>query len=51
MGRGLRGRGSDAAYGGFNDIRPHSPAMEDFVTGLAWAARWDGFSVGARSGP
>ncbi|SBT40241.1 calcium-binding protein [Micromonospora auratinigra] len=28
----------NAAYGGFNDIRQHSPAMQDFLTRLAWAA-------------
>ncbi|MDO3702850.1 calcium-binding protein [Micromonospora sp. C28SCA-DRY-2] len=27
----------NAAYGGFNDIRQHSPAMQDFLTRLAWA--------------
>lgn len=27
----------NAAYGGFNDVRQHSPAMQDFLTRLAWA--------------
>ncbi|PSK65090.1 Bifunctional hemolysin/adenylate cyclase [Micromonospora sp. MH33] len=27
----------NSAYGGFNDIRQHSPAMQDFLTRLAWA--------------
>ncbi|MFG1951577.1 hypothetical protein [Micromonospora sp. NPDC048830] len=27
----------NAAYGGFNDIRQHSPEMQDFLTRLAWA--------------
>ncbi|MFI7431219.1 hypothetical protein ACIBPB_29920 [Micromonospora sp. NPDC049836] len=26
----------NSAYGGFNDIRQHSPAMQDFLTRLAW---------------
>jgi Ca2+-binding RTX toxin-like protein len=27
----------NASYGGFNDIRQHSPAMRDFLQKLAWA--------------
>lgn len=27
----------NAAYGGFNDVRQHSPAMQDFLQSLAWA--------------
>ncbi|MFE9201453.1 hypothetical protein [Micromonospora sp. NPDC007230] len=27
----------NSAYGGFNDVRQHSPAMQDFLTRLAWA--------------
>ncbi|GAA3713251.1 hypothetical protein GCM10022399_32480 [Terrabacter ginsenosidimutans] len=27
----------NAAYGGFNDVRQHSPAMQDFLQQLAWA--------------
>ncbi|MGK5740972.1 hypothetical protein [Micromonospora sp. URMC 103] len=26
----------NSAYGGFNDVRQHSPAMQDFLTRLAW---------------
>jgi hypothetical protein len=26
----------NAAYGGFNDVRQHSPAMQQFLTSLAW---------------
>jgi hypothetical protein len=28
----------NAAYGGFNDIRQHSPAMRDFLQKLGWAS-------------
>jgi Ca2+-binding RTX toxin-like protein len=28
----------NAAYGGFNDIRQHSPAMREFLTSLAWGS-------------
>ncbi|WP_344217891.1 calcium-binding protein [Kribbella sancticallisti] len=28
----------NAAYGGFNDIRQHSPAMHDFLTSVAWGS-------------
>ncbi len=28
----------NAAYGGFNDIRQHSPAMQDFLKKLAWGS-------------
>ncbi|NUR70738.1 MAG: calcium-binding protein, partial [Hamadaea sp.] len=28
----------NAAYGGYNDVRQHSPAMQDFITRLAWAS-------------
>ncbi|MCP2322728.1 Ca2+-binding RTX toxin-like protein [Hamadaea flava] len=28
----------NASYGGYNDIRQHSPAMQDFLTRLAWAS-------------
>jgi hypothetical protein len=27
----------NSAYGGFNDVRQHSPAMQRFLQGLAWA--------------
>ena len=27
----------NAAYGGFNDVRQHSPGMQDFLQQLAWA--------------
>jgi hypothetical protein len=28
----------NAAYGGFNDVRQHSPAMQQFLTSLAWGS-------------
>ncbi|WP_436687450.1 calcium-binding protein [Micromonospora sp. URMC 106] len=28
----------NSAYGGFNDVRQHSPAMQEFLTRLAWAS-------------
>ncbi|MFK4084074.1 calcium-binding protein [Kribbella sp. NPDC020789] len=28
----------NAAYGGFNDVRQHSPAMHDFLTQVAWGS-------------
>ncbi|GAB2678280.1 hypothetical protein GCM10009743_63090 [Kribbella swartbergensis] len=28
----------NAAYGGFNDVRQHSPAMHGFLTSLAWGS-------------
>ncbi|GAA1689421.1 hypothetical protein GCM10009745_38180 [Kribbella yunnanensis] len=28
----------NAAYGGFNDVRQHSPAMNDYLTLLAWGS-------------
>ncbi|MGN6754643.1 MAG: calcium-binding protein [Intrasporangium sp.] len=28
----------NAAYGGFNDVRQHSPAMQDFLQQLAWSS-------------
>lgn len=28
----------NASYGGFNDIRQHSPALNDFLTKLAWGS-------------
>ncbi|MFC0624645.1 calcium-binding protein [Kribbella deserti] len=28
----------NAAYGGFNDVRQHSPAMKDFINLLAWGS-------------
>lgn len=26
------------AYGGFNDVRQHSPAMQEFLQQVAWAS-------------
>ncbi|TCO47460.1 Ca2+-binding RTX toxin-like protein [Kribbella antiqua] len=28
----------NAAYGGFNDVRQHSPAMHEFLTSVAWGS-------------